>query len=209
MDSKSYIVKNKKLYFTCNDENFNKQNKKFFHELKGRYYQKTYQWIFPILSQEKLKDFLSSNVESLLLSPDKNTTYVSSEQQKTETILSNSPISINGSLEDISLDNSLQEESIHDSLQEESSNASLQEGSIHDSLQEESIHDSLEDISLGDSFQEESSKSYSVSESTVQKDCEKISSPTFSASSNIPGWNKKFSINPSNIFYEQFKEYFN
>lgn len=263
--SENFFEKNKKLYFLCNDEHFNKQNKNAFHKLKGRFYQKNNQWIFPLHSHQELLNYVqnefsknngSAGTEKLIdLDPllsmteqnlpsdkenlvppllggeesgciddfSKDSLNTSSSEVKTIISENLSPISNQNSHTSskvsIEASNYLSTDnlSIHSFESEKSMSQECvcSSDNSKDSLTNESIGsekcDSTNAVRPNASISKDIVRRDIVQNDEVPKDTQLRQNVTVSDGNGptiVPSWNKKFLINPPNIFYEEFKDFF-
>ena len=84
-----------------------------------------------------------------------------------------------------------------------SSQQDLSSDAKSDSFDESSINESLV---LTNSRQEDN---HSISNLTIKEVSEEDNEVQKFKPSIVPIWNQKFSVNPPDIFYEEFKEYYN
>jgi hypothetical protein len=290
--SENFFEKNKKLYFLCNDEHFNKQNKNAFHKLKGRFYQKNNQWIFPLHSHQELLNYLqnefsknngSAATEKLIdLNPLLSTTEqnlpsdkenvvpaplggegsgciddlskdsLNTSSSEVKTIISEniSPISIQNSItsskvsveasnylstDNLSIHSFESEKSMSqvsarssDNSKDSLMNAVRPNASISKDITRTPVGLSIakatispdivegdelpRDIQLTQNVTVSDGNGPSVNGPTVNGPTVNgptVNGPTVNGPTIVPSWNKKFLINPPNIFYEEFKDYFN
>ena len=223
INSENFIVKNKKLYLLSNNEKFNKENKVFFHKLKGRYYQKNNQWIFPEDSIDQIKNCFNNLSHENNLVPENNLKVEQSLPLKEEGNIEETTTNQNTkNLDDVSETLSFVSHNTETNISVDSSNNTQKTGS---SLLENLSISSQQDLrsdAKSDSFDESSINKSLVSSNSRQEDNHSISNLTMKEVSDedndlmqkfkpsiVPIWNQKFSVNPPDIFYEEFKEYYN